>query len=95
MKALSTVYPALGRFFKSESELANAACISRAQAWKCLNEIEGKDFTPQQKKALMADIIARMCVGQLDPADMSLAVQAYESRANFDELFKANMEATK
>ena len=95
MKALSTVYPALGRFFDSESELANAACISRAQAWKCLNGIEGKDFTPQQKKALMADIIARMCVGQLDPADMSLAVQAYESRANFDELFKANMEATK
>jgi hypothetical protein len=95
MKALSTVYPALGRFFQSESELANAACISRAQAWKCLNGIEGKDFTPQQKKALMADIIARMCIGQLDPADMSLAVQAYENRANFDELFKANMEATK
>lgn len=95
MKALSTVYPALGRFFKSESELANAACISRWHAWKCLNGIDGKDFTPQQKRALMADIIARMCIGQLDPADMSLAVQAYESRANFDELFKANMEATK
>ena len=41
----------------------------------------------------MADIIARMCIGQLDSTDMSLAVQAYESRANFDELFKANMEA--
>lgn len=95
MKTTPSVYPALGRFFKSESELANAACISRGQAWKCLNGIEGKDFTPQQKRALMADIIARMCIGQLDPADMSLAVQAYESRANFDELFKANMEATK
>lgn len=92
MKALSTIYPALGRFFDNETQLANAACVSRAQAWKCLNGIEGKDFTPQQKKALMANVIARMCLGQLDPSDMALAVQAYESRANFDELFKSSME---
>ena len=95
MKATPSVYPALGRFFDNESQLANAACVSRAFAWKCLNGVDGKDFTPQQKRALMADIIARMCIGQLDSTDMSLAMQAYESRANFDELFKANMEATK
>ena len=88
MKALSSIYPALGRFFKTESQLASAACVSRHHAWKCLNGIDGKDFTPQQKKALMADVIARMCTGDLDRTDMSIAVQAYESRSNFDELFK-------
>lgn len=85
MKAVSPIYPALGRFFETETQLANAACISRSKAWRCLNGIDNEDFTPQQKKALMANVIARMCIGQLDPADMSIAVQAYEG---FDEVFK-------
>ena len=85
MKALSSIYPALGRFFKNEAQLADAACISRGHAWKCLNGIGGSDFTTHQKKALMANVIARMCIGELDNADMALAVQAYE---DFDEVFK-------
>lgn len=95
MRAYSAVYPSLGRYFESATQLADAAGIKRNHAYRCLNGIDGKDFTPQQKRALTADIIARMCIGKLDPTDMALMVQAYESRANFDELFKANMEATK
>ena len=89
MKAVSTVYPALGRFFGSVTELANAACMSRSKAERCLY---GKqDFTPQEKRALMANIIARMSIGDLNTSDMALAVQAYESEENFNELFKANI----
>ena len=88
MKAVSTVYPALGRFFDTETQLANAACIGRAKAWRCLNGINGEDFTPQQKRALAASIIARMCMSEIGTEDMALVVQAYESSANFDEVFK-------
>lgn len=50
MRATCGVYPRLGRYFKSESELADAAVMTRPTLSKVL---QGKrEFTRQEKTAL-------------------------------------------
>ena len=50
-------YPSLGRYFRNQTELAHAGCMSRSRLTDIL---EGrKDFTRAEKKAIAAHIIVR------------------------------------
>lgn len=86
MKAVSTIYPGIGKYFKTMTELANAACCSRAKAQRCLNGINGEDFTPQQKQSIAANIIVRMYT-DLDRSEQIALVRAFFNH-EFDEQYK-------
>lgn len=53
----SSVYPALGQYFRTVQDLADAACIGRTRATDCL--AGRKDFSPQEKKAIWNCILVR------------------------------------
>ena len=81
-------YPALGRFFDSMDQLAHAACIGRTQLYR-IRKGEA-DFTPSQKSAIVADIMARMYVGQLEQEEeINLQSLYFAYNGHFDEFFKS------
>lgn len=45
-----TLYPALRRFFRSNQELADAACMGRTRLWKI--QRGEAEFTDQEKAAI-------------------------------------------
>ena len=57
MRAVCGLYPQLGRYFKSMTELANAVCMSRQRAYDCLNG--KKSFTEQEKRAIWNAILIK------------------------------------
>lgn len=84
------LYPSLNRFFKNQTELAHAGCMSRRRLFDCLSGT--KDFTRAEKKAISANIVVKILTkdGIEDPIDyasLSRAVEAYQGK--FDEVFKA------
>ena len=87
MRASCGLYPALGRFFETKKELADAGCMSRQRLDECLNGL--KDFTDQEKRALVANIMARMYVNEI-PQDKEIGLidlyLAYNGQ--FDTLFR-------
>ena len=50
MNAAGGLYPSLGRYFKSLTDLAEAGCMSRQRARDCLDG--KKNFTDAEKKAI-------------------------------------------
>ena len=72
MRAVSKVYPSLGRYFNTMQELADAGCMSRKRCFDCLNG--KKEFTNQEKQAILNAIYVK----QHNP-DYSI---------DFDEMFK-------
>ena len=50
MRASGGLYPALGRYFSTMQELADAGCMSPRRAQDCLRGI--KQFTDQEKVAI-------------------------------------------
>ena len=68
----SEIYPSLGRYFRSVTELADAACCGRTRATDCLHG--RKEFTAQEKQALLNAI--------------TLKQQGIEVRIDFDQYFK-------
>ncbi len=87
MKSESTLYPSLGRYFSTVQDLADAACVSRYQATKCL---KGQaSFTKQQKRAIANDIIARFCTGEIAGVGKANEIEdLIDARKNFDQVFK-------
>lgn len=76
-----SLYPALGRYFKNQTELAHAGCMSRVRLWECLTG--QKDFTRAEKKAIAANIVVRiMDQPSFDYAELERAVRAW--KGNFD-----------
>lgn len=75
------MYPALGRYFENQTELAHAGCMSRTRLWECLTG--QRNFTRAEKKAISANIVVRiMDRPSFDYAELEKAVRAW--KGNFD-----------
>lgn len=88
MRTVLVNYPRLSQYFKSEDELAEAGRMKRT---KVSAIVTGKmDFTWAEKKAIAANIIARMYCGELKdtPDDLIDMVLAFQNESSFDTLFK-------
>lgn len=80
-----SLYPSLSRFFKNQTELAHAGCMSRTRLWECLTG--QKDFTRAERKAISANIMARLMASQqYDYRDLETAMSAW--KGNFDEEYR-------
>lgn len=80
-----TLYPSLNRYFDNLTELAHAGCMSRTRLWECLTG--QKDFTRAEKKAISANIMARLMASrQFDYQDLETAMSAWTG--NFDEVYR-------
>lgn len=53
----SGLYPQLGRYFKSQKELADTACMGRTRLWECLTG--KKEFTEAEKRAIWNAILIK------------------------------------
>ena len=85
MTASGGLYPALGKHFRSLTELAHAGCMSRQRLRDCLDG--KKEFTRAEKKAISANIAAKLLSQQkFDYADLEKAVNAYQG--NFDAVYR-------
>ena len=85
MTASNTLYPSLGRFFKTQTELAEAGCMSRTRLSDCL--AGRKEFTESEKKAISANIAAKLLGSKsFDYADLERAVKAH--KGDFDEIYR-------
>ena len=80
------VYPSLGRYFKNQTELAHAGCMSRTRLTDILNG--KKDFTRAEKKAIAAHIIVReLDKRPIDESELAYASDAYHN-GKFDEIYR-------
>lgn len=78
-------YPSLHRYFRNETELAHAGCMSRTRLNDCLNG--KKDFTRSEKKAIAANIVVKlMNTKPIEYAELERAVWAWQGQ--FDELYR-------
>lgn len=85
MRAFCGLYPSLGRYFENMTELAHAGCMSRTRCRECLDG--KKKFTRAEKKAISANIIARlMDAPTLDYDELTDAHSAWKGK--FDEIYK-------
>lgn len=81
-----SVYPSLTRHFKNMTELAHAGCMSRTRLYDCLHG--NKDFTRAEKKAISANIAAKLLSSpSFDYTELEAAVKAWEGQ--FDEIYRA------
>jgi len=95
MNAAGGLYPSIGRYFRSLTELAEAGCMSRQRARDCLDG--KKEFTEAEKKAIAANIALRLVTGKVKTfgfpdAELSHAATAWEGE--FDKVYKVKNERT-
>lgn len=87
MRAHSSVYPSLGRYFLTVQELADAGCMSRDRAWRCLKG--EREFKETEKTAIANNIIARFYTGEIEGTGKANEVEdLIKARDNFDEIFR-------
>lgn len=80
-----SLYPSLGRYFKNQTELAHAGCMSRTRLADILSG--SKNFTRAEKKAISANIAAKeLCKQITDEKELADAIKAYQGE--FDEIYK-------
>lgn len=85
MRAVSGLYPSLGRYFKNQTELAHAANRSRSYICECLSG--QREFTRADKKAISANIATKMMTQtEIDYSELQDAVEAWKGK--FDEIYK-------
>ena len=85
MTCSDNLYPALGRHFKNQTELAHAANKSRDYIWRCLTG--QRDFTRADKKAISANIVAKLLGSRsYNYSDLEDAMRAF--KGEFDEIYK-------
>ena len=63
-----TLYPALRRFFRSNQELADAACMGRTRLWKI--QRGEAEFTDQEKAAIARAIKLKELKVHVEAADL-------------------------
>lgn len=66
------LYPQLKRYFPTQKELADTACMGRTRLWECLTG--KKEFTDQEKRAIWNAILVK--------------TNKLEVSGDFDEQFK-------
>lgn len=87
MTASGGLYPSLGRFFKSLTELSRAGCMSERRCRDCLDGI--KDFTRAEKKAIASNIAMKLLNSpSYDYQDLDDANSAWRDSNKFDEIYK-------
>ena len=87
MRADGGLYPSLGRFFGSLVELADAGCMSKQRARDCLDG--KKAFTNAEKKAISANIVAKLLEKKDEGFEYSDFWNAQEAwQGKFDEIYK-------
>lgn len=80
-----SLYPSLGRYFKNQTELAHAGCMSRTRLADILSG--SKNFTRAEKKAISANIAAKeLCKKVMDERELADAIKAYQG--DFDEIYR-------
>ena len=85
MTAANSLYPALGKYFETQTELAHAGCMSRTRLSDCLAGL--KDFKRCEKKAISANIAMKLMNSKsFDYAELEDANRAYMGK--FDEIYK-------
>ena len=85
MTGSDTLYPALDRFFENKTQMAHAANRSKVYLWQCLTG--RKEFTRADKKAISANIIARLLSSpSYEYQDLENAQRAWEGK--FDEIYR-------
>lgn len=86
MTASGGLYPSLGRYFESMTELAHAGCMSKTRLRECLDG--KKTFTRAEKKAIAAHIIVKeLDKRPIDERELADASRAYHA-GKFDEIYK-------
>lgn len=86
---ITPAYPALRRFFRSNKELADAACVGRTRLWMIQR---GKaEFTDNEKMAICNAIIAKIVAGEIEFKEMRTILEA---RKDFDGTFRATAATT-
>ena len=76
------IYPAIGRFFRTKKELADAACMSPTKLWRCL---KGKQsFTENEQKAIVRAILLKL-YAEGKEQEMK---EMFEALTDFDKYFK-------
>lgn len=86
MTASGGLYPSLGRYFKTSTELAHAGCMSRTRLRDCLDG--KKTFTRAEKKAISANIAMKLLNSKsYDYSDLENANRAY--KGEFDEVYRS------
>lgn len=89
MTASGGLYPSLGRYFDNLTELAHAGCMSRTRARECLDGV--KNFTRHEKKAISANIAARLMTrNEIQYNELTDAMKAWSG--DFDEVYKTKGE---
>lgn len=89
MTASGGLYPSLGRYFRSMTELAHAGVMSTRRLRDCLDG--KKTFTRAEKKAISANIVASLLRSQkYEYSDLENAMKAYEG--DFDEIYRRKDE---
>lgn len=85
MIAAGGLYPSLGRYFRSLTDLAEAGCMSRQRARDCLDG--KKEFTDAEKKAIAANIALKlMDSGDFMYQELTDAHSAW--KGDFDAVYK-------
>lgn len=78
-------YPSLHRYFRNETELAHAGCMSRTRLADCLNG--KKNFTRSEKKAISANIVVKtLRKTPINEVELDRAFKAWHGQ--FDELYR-------
>lgn len=86
MNAAGGLYPSLGRYFRSMTDLAEAGCMSRQRARDCLDG--KKEFTEAEMKAIAANIALKLitkphsCSVGFVQAELSQAMTAWNGEFN-------------
>lgn len=65
---ITPAYPALRRFFRSNQELADAACMGRTRLWKI--QRGEAEFTDQEKAAIARAIKLKELKVNVEAADL-------------------------
>lgn len=86
MTCSDSLYPSLGRYFKTQTELAHAANRSRDYVWKCLTG--QRKFTRADKKAISANIAMKIMNAKvINYDDLANANDAWKN-GKFDEIYR-------
>ena len=89
MNAAGGLYPSLGRYFKSLTDLAEAGCMSRQRARDCLDG--KKEFTDAEKKAIAANVLAKQLNERHStPVDFENAMEAWNGA--FDAIYRKKVK---
>jgi len=86
MTASGGLYPSLGRYFETFTELAHAGCMSKTRMRECLDG--DREFTRSEKKAIAANIAMReLDKNPIDERELADAVKAWKY-GKFDEIYR-------